>query len=361
MAQDLVLAADGRLLQLPAHLVDAFGPEGNILDRVTINSLSFGGKVWETQVEGEKKKLMRTDEDGEISPVASIKVIILNYNQKRGRALYDQAKPYNPADPQPPICWSQDGVKPSDSVEAKQHPTCNGCPMAAKGSGRPGPNGPTIACGQHRMLTVIPANKLDFPAMRLKISVTSDWNGGDKDDIAAKKLAFDNYLQHIKGMGVPHTAMLVTKMSFDPKVDYPKIFFAPVALLEPHETALIKDRPKSDEVMNLLSESWTPAGPDAEPVVASAPVKPEVAAPLEPDEIIPPVKKEAPKPPPAEPAKKAKPPVDDDDGGFGEPAAPATKSAAPATTAAKSPAPPAAKAAEVPAAVANLLKDIDTW
>lgn len=334
-------------LAIPAHLRD-LNDEGNIEDRVSIPSLSYEGKVWTISLNGEKTKLMKKDADGDEMPMAVMRVVILDYNQRRGRSYYEGA--YDPSKPAQPLCWSEDGVAPHPSIAEPQCSSCEKCPMAVKGSKVTEQGKAVQACSQHRMLAVVPANKLDMEPLRLKLAVTSDYD--KENELEAQGwYAFSAYKDFLKARQINHTAMLVTKMRFDPNVAYPKVLFSPDRWVEPEEKAVVNPKVKSDEVKKLLSGSWTPAGVNGKQVAddeddeAPAPKKlseqakakapaPKKAAPVlddDEDEAPPPPKKtkaapvldddedDAPPPPkktkaaPAAEKPKAKPQILDDD------------------------------------------------
>jgi hypothetical protein len=250
---------------VPAHIA-AFTEElgdNTTGGGITVPSLSPQGKVWTVSLDGQKTKLEKRDSDGELVPVSVMRVVILDFNKERGRAYYEGA--YDPAKESAPVCWSDNGVTPDASVTNKQAPKCADCPQAIKGSRVTDQGKPTTACSQHRMLALVPAHKLDFEPLRLKIAMTSDW---DKESPQAAKnaqqgwFAFQNFRDHIKTMGVPHTAMIVTKMKFDPDAAYPKILFAVDRWLTSEELAEIVPVAKGEKVQQLLAGTWTPAGPD---------------------------------------------------------------------------------------------------
>lgn len=222
MAQDLMLFGD-KTVPVPAHIAARF-TETNIVERDSLPTLTFTGKVWTITVGGEKTKLLRRDEDGDEAPVATLPVVILDYAKNRGRSFYEGA--YDPDNTSSPKCWSEDSITPEDTVPEKVSDKCATCPMAAKGS-RVSDNGKaTVACSQHRILAVVPVKRLDIAPLRLKLAVTSDYDGQSKDLQAQGKFAFSNYLDFIKARGVLHTASLVTKLAFDPAQAYPKLLFS---------------------------------------------------------------------------------------------------------------------------------------
>ena len=176
---------------VPAHLAQAMvtAGGGNIAEKQTVPSLTYGGKVWTMSVGGEKKVLQRRNEDGEMENVQVLRVVVLDYSKHRGRSYYEGA--FNPDDPKQPDCWSEDGKRPHASVEQPACGSCELCPKAAKGS-RIVDGREMIACAQYRMVVVVPASNLDFQPLRLRLAVTSDWDKGDDEAVAAGWYGFQN-------------------------------------------------------------------------------------------------------------------------------------------------------------------------
>lgn len=250
---------------VPAHVANFFGAEGsNIEDRAKVPSLSPQGKIWTISIDGNKTQLLR-NLDGDMVPVGVMKVVVLDFANRRGRAYYEGA--YDPGNESAPICWSDDGVAPDETVpeEIKSTKTsfkCDTCPMAAKGSKVTDAGKAVTACSQHRMLAVVPAHKLDFQPLRLKIAITSDFDKQSPDAEAQGWYAFSNYMDYLKSRGVQHSAAVVTKMKFDANAAYPKIFFAAERWLTPEEIALVAPQVHNEDVKKLLGGTYTPAGPD---------------------------------------------------------------------------------------------------
>ena len=286
----------------PAHVANFFEDAGtNIAPRTTVPSLSPEGKTWTISLNGQKTKLQRRNQDGDMEPLPIMKAVILDYAKQRGRAYYEGE--YDPNNVSAPVCWSDDGVTPDASLPGpfaagtqvepgssrKISTACANCPMAVKGSKViPGTNKAVTACAQHRMLALVPDPALglkDIPPLRLKIAMTSDWDKQSPDQEQQGWLAFSNYVDWLVARQVKHTAALVTKMKFDPEAAYPKIFFSAERYLESDELAVIGPLSKTDEVKKLLGGTWTPAGVDgvakdqqqlagAQPAVDSLPVQP---------------------------------------------------------------------------------------
>ena len=355
---------DSPKLTVPKHVASFFAEESNIADRVTVPSLSYEGKVWTVSLNGEKTRLTRRDDDGDEVPVSVMRVVVLDYAKRRGRAYYEGA--YDPAKAGAPLCWSEDGIKPHERVAEPKASACDSCPLAVKGSKVTEQGKAIAACSQHRMLVVVPAGKVDGEPLRMKIAITSDW---DKNEDLAKEgwFGFQNYTDFLRTKGVQHTAALVTKMKFDPSVPYPKVIFSPDRWLEDDELTRVAPTVKSDKVKQLLAGTWTPAGVDgtkmdADEDEAPAPAPKPVAKPAPKPVAAVEDEDEAPAPKPAAKPVKVQVALDDED----EAPKPVKVKAkvvkdedeAPAPKVAKEE-PKPAKAADLPGDVADLLADWD--
>lgn len=247
MANEIALV--GGAISVPDYIRNATQEDTpNVIVREGVPSLTFTGKIWTINANGEKTKLMRTVDDEEV-PVAVLPCVILDYAKSRGRSYYEGN--YDPDNTSAPKCWSTDGVSPDDAVPEPVNPKCAGCPMSVKGS-RVTDNGKaTVACSQHRILAIVPVKAMHLPPLRLKLAITSDYDGQSKELAAAGKFAFTNYLDFINGKGITHTYTIVTNLTFDPNTAYPKLMFTPKRWLEPDELARVKEL-RNDPGMDLI-------------------------------------------------------------------------------------------------------------
>lgn len=246
-------------LQVPDHIRNIFGDESNIAERQTVPSLSYEGKVWTINVNGEKTRLMKRDENGDEMPMPVMRVVVLNYNKRRGRTYYAGA--YDPAKPGTPLCFSEDGITPHATVQQPQSNKCDGCPMSIKGSKVTEQGKAVTACSQNRMIAVVPATNMQFTPLRMKLAITSDWDKNE-ENAAQGWFAFQNYIDWLRTRNIPHTARIVTKMRFDPSVAYPKVLFGPDRWLTDEEALTVKPVWNSSSVTNLLGGTWSPNGVD---------------------------------------------------------------------------------------------------
>lgn len=310
MSNALAILKQG-MPDLPAELAEELDARANITEKVTVPSLSPGGKKWTISVDGKVQVLQKRDAEGDLVPMPVFRGVVIDYQKDRGRSYY--VNNYDPNNQAPPDCWSQDGNAPDASVKEPQCETCGACPMAAKGSSR---DGTRVACSQWKMLAVLPFDGKaiwDQP-LRFKLSPTSIYDGQSPDLQAEGWFAWDNYRDFLRDNGVKNSARIMTKMKFDPQTDYPKVLFSVDRwLTEPEVRQMISLlKTKADEIGTLITRAWTPAGTDGTKVETAEPdAKPAV------EKVKEMLQKQPPKP---EPKPAAKPmvvvPELEDDGGF---------------------------------------------
>jgi hypothetical protein len=258
MANNSLSILDNAKFQVPTHLKKFMEENANIEERSMTPALTYEGKTWQINKDGEKTKIVGKDSNGDETPIATMRVVILGYAKKRGRAYYEGA--YDPKKPGTPLCWSDNGDTPEENVPKKQADVCASCPKSVKGS-KVNDNGvATTACAQHRMVAVVPANNMAFQPLRLKLAITSDFDGRNPENEANGWFGFSNYTRILSDKGVAHTAALVTKMKFDVAVAWPKVIFSPDRWLTEEELEKVIPVTKSPEVASLLDGTWTPDG-----------------------------------------------------------------------------------------------------
>lgn len=100
-----------------------------------------------------------------------------------------------------PVCWSYDNVAPAPNAPARQHVTCQGCPMDVKGSG---PNN-TRRCGKSQYLMVALASDLT-KAYRIKVSS----KGIYATDVAKQEYGLKPYATVLKSKQANWEGMVTT-------------------------------------------------------------------------------------------------------------------------------------------------------
>lgn len=294
---------------LPAYMQEALASgelEQALAKRDSINQLTFRGKVWRAIVNGEEHPVMNEDGD----PKSTIPVVILKFNDNRSRAYYEGE--YKEGENRAPTCWSNDGRTPDKEVSEPMCGTCADCPMAAKGSRISMGGKPAVACTSFKNLVVVPADDLNFPAMRLRLPQTSIW---DKETEGEQWMAFDQYRDYLRGRGMPNMNILVTRIKFDAGKAYPKLLFSYDPnhqpkfgpLLTQDEFKVVMERCKEDFGVLLGSKPMGNSAP-ALAAPAAAPAKTLTPVPaLDVEEDVPPPAPKAAKPKAEKPAPAAAP------------------------------------------------------
>ena len=305
---------------VPAHIRKRMAqlPQ-NIEDRATVPSLVMLGKgTWAIVLNGETTRLQKRDSEGDLVDMPVFRGIILDFAKRRGRTYYPGA--YDPDKPGKPKCWSDDGITVSSHVPVDDLPVtedgeiirkCANCPFSEKGSKINELGNPVAACGEHRLIALVPSNKPDFTPLRLKLSITSDFDGKSPELEAEDWYAFSNYKDMLRKRGVTNTAVVITKIRFDPNKKFPKLIFQWGGWVDEQWEDHIAKTIESDGVKSLLV--WGTG--DAEPT-PDAYAKPKTTAKAANDDA-PKVTKRPPPPaddPPAKPKKTVVPKDDDDEG-----------------------------------------------
>lgn len=242
MASEIIPFNSGS--DVPAHLADLFG-DSNIAPRISIDQLSYRGKVWRRVVGGEESQLTRTNADGDTEPVPIVSVVVFDHNKGRSRAYYPGQ--FEEGKNSAPTCYSGDGVTPDANVKEPCAATCATCPNSVKGSKITESGKQSTLCSPFKRVAVVPTGALaKHPTMLLRLAQTSVWDKDNGENEAKGWYAWDQYLDMLRARGAKHTAAVETKVKFDLRMAYPKLLFSAARWLNPEEAAVAKGRLASD-------------------------------------------------------------------------------------------------------------------
>lgn len=192
------------------------------------NKSSGGGGVPRISLKGGKFRKIMSGQQMEVSRAAEMNIVIVGV-APISRTYY--AGQYDPENPAPPTCWSQDSntKQPAPEVgEGRQSDSCDSCPMNVKGSGQ----GQSRACRFGIRLAVVIEN--DWKTVyQLSLSAMSIFGDG-----AGQHMPFNKYSKFLSDNGAKIFG-IVTEMAFDENSDVPKVFFKPVRPLEEDELTAI--------------------------------------------------------------------------------------------------------------------------
>lgn len=243
--------------------------------------VSYKGKVWKLKWRGEEVEL----KDDRGLPQQALDVVVVGVAPGISKQFYD--KGFVEGDSAAPDCFSVNGVSPDPSAPKKQCATCAACPKNAWGSKITEAGTKAKACQDSRRIAVVPDGDLENegfggPVM-MRMPPTTLANFAQYGAMLSKR-----------GAGMEY---VVTRMTFDTSVAYPKITFAPIRWLDQQEAITIVgengagggvmdnpviERMLNDAVEEVAHDPNAAAGTgaaDADPLAAGGPAQAFTAPP----------------------------------------------------------------------------------
>lgn len=233
---------------LPAHLQQAAGSaQANLIAA----SGTGGGSVDHISIKGARFHVVRSGQQPVTLELFKLQVIIVHANPGVTKALFEGA--WNPdADAEAPICSSDDGVAPRADSEKPQCATCAACPQNQFGSKiNPQTQKQTKACQDKKTIAVVTPGAAGGEMLRLQVP-------------AASLKDFGNYL---RSLPVAYQ-YVITEISFDTTVSFPKLTFKPVDYVSAEEVATVDKRHNSDEAKAMAGVAGYTGAPVGAPINA---------------------------------------------------------------------------------------------
>lgn len=188
-------------------------------------------------VDGGEKTLI-TDPANPALPLMQLAMVVIGANPRLSKVLYEDD--FEPGSADEPLCSSDDGIRPDAHLAAPVHNNCAQCPKNQWGSKISKSSGKEVkACSDIKRLAMLPTVDLDFKALGFTITPSSlgDWG---------------KYVKALSERNIPVTAV-VTNLTFDATVSYPKVNFAFGRFLTPEEFAKVTARSSGDDVKQIVS------------------------------------------------------------------------------------------------------------
>lgn len=132
-------------------------------------------------------------------------VVVVDRNEKTSKLFWGVGKTYNPNELAPPVCFSDNGVAPSNMAQEAQSPTCQECPHNVIGSAISQVSGARIkACGDLKKFAVVVVNFPGVYLLEIKPGSFKAWNN------------YTNFLrmQKLEDGGRPDLSDVVTRIRF---------------------------------------------------------------------------------------------------------------------------------------------------
>lgn len=270
--------------------------------------LHYKGKVWSLRYRGQSYVITRPD-DG--SPANAIDFIILRQARVKSKSYYPKWDP-NTSDGERPICSSLDGVTPDADAQQKQ---ANACAICPRNEWKTLPDGRrSRECADYKRLAV-----LLLPSLTQRLLGTPLLEPVFLRIPPASLNDLGVFGDRMNAMGW-HYSSFITRASFDPTSEYPKLKFEEVQALTDGEAPVVLSLRDDPQTIRIIGEDKTVAIPGAaRPMLGQA----------APAQIAPPVDTGF-QTPPAQPA--AKPVAVPNTVPQKQPSATPTQMAAPLTT-----------------------------
>lgn len=202
---------------------------------------------------------------------------------------------YDPENPAPPTCWSNDSQAPSKDVpeENRMASRCADCPMNVKGSGQ----GNSRACRYSQRLAVLLEGDETNTVYQMQIPATSIFGGSEGNNMPLQA-----YVKLLSAHDTPIQAVM-TEIQFDEDSETPKLFFRPTRPLDEDELNTVvtaKDSQEAKDAITMTVSQTDNVAPKAPKAEKTKPKAEKKAAPeVEDDEVEEPkktTKKAAPAP-----------------------------------------------------------------
>jgi hypothetical protein len=235
-------------------------------EAANVNALAAAGagggqSVDSISLKGGRFHIKRAGQQPMTLQLFNLDVVIIHANPGVTKAYFEGA--WNPDEVVAPACSSDDGVTPRADSDTPQCQTCAACPQNQFGSYiNPQTQAQSKACQDKKTLAVVTPGAEGGEMLRLQVP-------------AASLKDFGNYMRGLPK--VPYYG-IITRISFDTTVSYPKIKFQAVDYLrDPNAFATAQQRHHSDEaktIAGVAGFTGAPAGlpaPAAQPALAAPP------------------------------------------------------------------------------------------
>ena len=241
---------------LPAHLQQAAaGTQDNLL---AATGTGGGTQVDHISIKGGRFHVVRNGQQPVTLQLFALQVVILQANPGVTKAFYEGA--WNPdADAEAPVCSSDDGVVPRADSDKPQCNACAACPQNQFGSKiNPQTGKPGKACQDKKTVAVVTPGAEDGEMLRLQIPAAS----------------LKDFGAYMRSLPVKY-CYVVTEVTFDTTVSYPKLLFKPVGYVSEQGAAIITRRHDTDEAKAIAGIAG--ATPMRSPAPAAAQLAPPPA------------------------------------------------------------------------------------
>lgn len=223
---------------LPAFMKDV---DAKSLNQAAAKGTSTGESPNRISIKQSRFRLIVGGQQVKVFENSYLDVIMVRANPEASKVFFSGT--YDPnAEDQMPDCWSDNGVHPSPNVDNPVSRWCKNCPKNAWGSAISKMSGKKIkACDDRKRIAIVPESK----------------PGGDLYQLSIPGASLTEFAQYMRMLNevspaVPYNGV-VTRISFDPDADYPKLVFKPVRYITDDEYAEVSGRFDADETRKVAT------------------------------------------------------------------------------------------------------------
>jgi hypothetical protein len=192
-------------------------------------------------IRGGRFRMMVGGEQVLVNNSGELNVVIVN---AAGLARTYYEGNYDPDNPVPPVCWSNDTRVPAPEVpeENRKAARCADCEMNIKGSGQ----GDTRACRFSQRLAVVLEGDLET-VYQLQVPAASIFG-----EAKGNNMGLQAYVRFLTAHNTPVIAV-VTKLRFDENSDAPKLYFSAVRPLDENELRIVLKQRESEDALKAIT------------------------------------------------------------------------------------------------------------
>src|ERR1700733_6455240 len=195
-------------MTLPAYLQNI---PATTLAETAIANVSAGSPPY-LSIQGNRFTLV--DIAGNTIPIQTlyVDVVIVDVNDHISKIFFGLNKPYDPNNPSPPVCFSDNGLAPSIGSSQPQSPTCASCPQNVWGSKVSQMGSAVKQCADQQKIAIyVPEYSDGLFLLRIPPGSFGNWR---------------SYMAKFVGAGL-NPRMVTTRISFEQNVVGTLVFQSP--------------------------------------------------------------------------------------------------------------------------------------
>src|SRR5487761_1220535 len=209
--------------------------------------VGYKGKQWSLRLRGENHNFMRAEQDGSMSPLPYLDVIVLRQLPAKSKSFYPPGSYVDVQIGPRPLCAALDGVTPDADIAPPQSTACAICPRNVF---KVSPDGrKTRDCSDYKRLAVLVLPKL-----------TKDLLGAPRMEpvfLRVPAASLNDLALLGEGMAAQgfHFSSFITRIGFNPEKPHPQMTFRALQPLADREAAVVLPMREDATALRITGES----------------------------------------------------------------------------------------------------------